>query len=228
MSRHVRVFVIESPSALDLLEGHSETKALTALCELLDHPIAGITVRSQQEFAATLKHITSINPDLMEDATREWPLCIHIAAHGDKDGLAFGADDVSWEDLARYLSLFIRRLGNYPGRVLVVISACGAGEQEITRHLETLAKREDFEPPAYLFVTVGDKQGLVDWGDAVVAWSIFYRQIGGAELNNREDIKSIIDKIKLAGAETLKYFRWDASNTAYKPYRSKLRVLRPR
>ena len=57
---------------------------------------------------------------------------------------------------------------------------------------------------------------------AVVAWSIFYHQIGASVLNRRTDIQLILDKIKLAGAGALKYFRWDAADKKYLPYASKL------
>jgi hypothetical protein len=222
MSQNIRVFVIESPSALDMLEGYSESETLTSLCRLLGHPFSAITVRSRLEFAAALKHLTSINPELIPKKTRVWPLCIHIAAHGGSDGLGFGPDNASWKYLAEKLASFARDIEHYPGPVLIVVSACCAKDQKITKHLEDLASSKNFRPPAYLFVTAGDNEGRVVWRDAVVAWSIFYHQIGEAMLEGKSQIKTIIDKIKLVGAGSLKYFRWDYDKGKYLPYRSTL------
>jgi hypothetical protein len=173
----------------------------------------GTRVRSKGEFETALIYLTSINPALIPQRQRKWPLCLHIAAHGDEEGLSLGAEDASWKYLAKQISSFIKK-NDYPGPVLVVISACGAGQQQVTKELENLVANQEFEPPAYLFVTDGD----VDWRDAVVAWSIFYHNIGRAVLEQKHEIMTIMDKIRLAGAGTLKYFRWDGKRSKFRPY----------
>jgi hypothetical protein len=59
----LRVFVVESPSALDLFENRTETQTLQAVCTLLGHRFASTIVRSDAEFRTALNHMTSINPD---------------------------------------------------------------------------------------------------------------------------------------------------------------------
>jgi hypothetical protein len=216
----MRVFTIESPSALDAFEGRNESSTLCALCKLLGHHFNATIVRSKKEFETALEYLTSINPEHIPKHQLKWPLCLHIAAHGDQDGLSIGAEDASWEYLAKQISSFIKD-NDYPGPVMVVISACGAGQQQVTKELENLAAKQGFEPPAYLFVTCGDEAGEVDWRDAVVAWSIFYHNIGRAVLKKKYEIMTIMDKIRLSGAGTLKYFRWDRKHSKFKPYRPK-------
>ncbi len=108
---------------------------------------------------------------------------------------------------------------HYPGRRILVISACGASNQKLTNFFQGKAKSKSKpEPPAYVFTTVGNDEGEVYWSDSVVAWSIFYHQIGKAVLYSRTDIQLILDKIQLVGAGKLKYFRWDSFKKMYFHY----------
>src|SRR5258708_39673958 len=104
MSNHrvkrVRVFAIESPSALDVLKNRTESQTLQAVCKLLGHEFASTIVRSKAEFVTAINHVTSINEEGLSKKSRALPLCVHLAAHGDKDGLALGPDSPSWKDLA--------------------------------------------------------------------------------------------------------------------------------
>jgi hypothetical protein len=212
----LRVFAIESPSALDVLANRTESQTLQAVCKLLGHEFASTLVRSKTEFTTAVKHITSINEDVLPNKRRGRPLCIHLAAHGDKDGLALGSDSASWKYLAEKLCGFSCAMEHYSGPLLLIISACGAEDQKITEHFAEYAKNKPgLRPAEYVVTTVGNDAGEVHWRDAVVAWAIFYHQIGSAVLPNREDIKVILDKIKLVGTGALKYFRWDKDKQKY-------------
>lgn len=208
--KRMRVFAIESPSARDVLANRTEAHTLQAVCKLLGHEFASTVVRSKGEFNTAVNHITTIHEDGLSKEQRGRPLCLHIAAHGDEDGLALGPDSASWQYLAKQLRGFSCAMDHYSGPLLLVISACGAEHQGITEYFAEYAKSTPgFRPAEYVIATVGNEEGEVYWRDAVVAWSIFYHQIGSAVLDHREDIKVILDKIKLVGAGELKYFRWD-------------------
>jgi hypothetical protein len=215
----VRVFAVESPSALDFFENRTESQTLQAVCRLLGHDFASTLVRSEAEFKTALDHATSINPEQIKESERRRPLCLHIAAHGDSSGLALGADNLSWEELADCLWDFFRKMEHYPGRQILVISACGASNQKLTNFFQGQARKKDTpKPPAYVITTVGNDEGDVYWSDSVVAWSIFYHQIGKAVLSAKADIQLILDKVQLVGAGKLKYFRWDTSKKLYFNY----------
>ncbi|MHB8389920.1 MAG: hypothetical protein ACYDBH_10110 [Acidobacteriaceae bacterium] len=219
MPTPMRVYMVESPSALDAFEETNESATLRALCRLLGHQFTETVVRSTGEFETALKYLTSINPEHIASSQRKWPLCLHISAHGDEKGLDFGAESAPWQYLTKLIASFIKK-NDYPGPVFVVVSACGAGQQQVTKELEKLAGKT-FAPPAYLFVTAGDEEGYVGWQDAVVAWSIFYREIGCAVPDKKQQIMTIMDKIRIAGAGTLRYFRWDSKSKQYRSYMSK-------
>jgi hypothetical protein len=136
----VRVFAIESPSALDFFANRTETQTLQAVCKLLGHEFASTTVRSINEFVTALNHITSINPDHISQQDRSRPLCLHIAAHGNDEGLGIGGQHLGWEDLAGHLWRFFRDVSHYPGRIILVISACGAGNQKLTNYFRDKAR----------------------------------------------------------------------------------------
>lgn len=215
----VRVFAIESPSALDLFENRTESQTLQAVCRLLGHEFASTVVRSRQEFETALSHLTSINPQLIPEGERGRPICLHIAAHGNSEGLGLGADDLSWEEMGECLWNCCQNMGHYPGPRIIVISACGASNQKITNYFQSKAREKAAtKPPVYVITTVGDDQGDVAWSDSVVAWSIFYHLIGKAVLYSKTDIQLILDKIQIVGAGKLKYFRWDAAKKMYYKY----------
>ena len=214
----VRVFAVESPSALDFFENRTESQTLQAVCKLLGHDFASTVVRSEGEFRTSLDHLTSINPEHIREGERSRPLCLHIAAHGNSSGLGLGADDMSWEELAACLWEFFGRMEHYPGQRILVISACGASNQKVTNYFQKKAKvKGSPKPPAYVITTVGNDEGEVYWSDSVVAWSIFYHQIGKAVFA-RTDIQLILDKIQIVGAGQLKYFRWDSYKKMYFHY----------
>jgi hypothetical protein len=212
----VRVFAVESPSALDLFENRTESHTLQTVCRLLGHEFASTIVRSDVEFKTALNHATTINPEHIPEAERKRPFCLHIAAHGNSSGIALGADNPSWEQLAERLWRCFGKMAHYQGPKILVISACKASNQKVTTYFQQKASNSTIKPPAYVFTTVGD----VPWSDAVVAWSLFYHQIGKAVLS-RSDIQLILDKIQIVGAGQLMYFRWDSANKKYWSYLSK-------
>lgn len=224
MNAKMRVFLIESPSAIDILNGESEAETLRPICRLLGHEFASATIRSNQEFETAVKHITSIDENHVPKSSRGLPLCLHLAAHGNKDGLAMGAENANWELLAGFLRRFSKEMTHYTGPLVFVLSSCEAEFQKITSLFTDYAKRNTkFRPPVYVITTVSNEEGEVYWRDAVVAWSIFYHQTGEAVLSDNDEMKTIIDKIALSGAGTLKYFRWDEEKRKYMSYVSKLK-----
>jgi len=75
---------------MDLLQGRSEAAALDGMCRLLGHEVAVFPVQSSSRLRETCKFIASI--DEAHDARKRpgVPLCVHIAAHGNSNGLGLG------------------------------------------------------------------------------------------------------------------------------------------
>ena len=222
-----KILVIEGPNPLDLLEGRGERRSLEQVCNLFGHDVATFFVRGEAELRQTLTYVASISrhPGAGSD-----PVFVHISVHGDSDGIAVGPDTVSWGDLTEMTVQMYSDLDAYLGPVILVLSACGANQQELTQLLKT--KRDDFEvvhPPEYVFVFTDE---AVLWTDAVVAWTIFYSQIGTLKFSSSPKdiikIQSLLGRLHRSALAKLTYYRWDEDDEGYKRFDSKRAAKRKR
>ena len=216
-----KVLVIEGPNALDLLQGRGERGSLEQVCGLFGHDVASLFVHDGEELRKALAYVGAIS---RHPGAGSEPLIVHVSVHGDANGLTVGPDDVTWEELAEMTVEMYSNLDRYRGPVVLVLSACGASEQELTDLLES--KRGDLDllnPPEYVFVFTDES---VRWTDAVVAWTIFYSQIGRIrfDIYSYKDIRKIqklLGRLHKSALAKLTYFRWDGSEEAYKIFDSK-------
>jgi len=79
-----RVFILESPNPLDLLENRGERLALEQVCKLVGHDASTFLLRDAQELKQTFSYISSIKGN-KDDKT---PLFIHISVHGNNAEIA--------------------------------------------------------------------------------------------------------------------------------------------
>lgn len=201
---------------MDLLQERSESVPLERICRLIGHEVTSFTVKSMSEFDVVCNYLSSIDISHDQHGRGGVPLCIHISGHGNEDGLGLGRDFVTWEDLCQLLQSLCTAPDRYDGKVFVVISACQAEHQRLTKAFEReTAKKPGFRPPEYLFVTADDDLG---WSDAVVSWTVFYHQLPSVDPDRREEIKGVLDKVKQVGAAALVYYRWDKKKMKYLRY----------
>lgn len=213
--RHLRIFVLESPDPIDALQDRSEGPALVTIGRLIGHEVLTFFVRSKRELRETCSYICSL--DSRNDGHRDpnRALCLHISAHGNANELGIGADDVRWEDLAKTLKPFMTARMRHVGQRVVVLSACHAERQQLSKAIESLVKDgECEEPPAYLFCT----SGRVPWQDAAVGWTLFYHMLPDVDLDNHAAVRRILDRIKEVGVGHFYYFRWDRTKKKYRRY----------
>lgn len=208
-----RVFIIESPNPLDLLEDRGERLALEQVCKLVGHDAATFVVRDRAEFLQTCAYISSIKGD-KSDKT---PLFLHISVHGNDTGIAIGRDSIGWQDLAKATQDMYDRLKFYHGPIVLILSACGANKQKLTSELTKGRKAASatFVPPEYVFVFSED---AVAWTDAVVTWTIFYREAVKLSFTSKENVQKLLDRLRTSGFGNLRYHRWDSSAEDYKFY----------
>ena len=153
------VYIIESPSATDLLDGRTEGRALGEAPRLADIPY----VYSLTADAATFR--TALRDRLIESwkkHDRAYPI-IHLSMHGDTNGIAFtNGDYLSWNDLRSELLPLIRAM---PNALLICMSSCfGLAGCRIAMH-------SDDEP--HYWGLVGHP-GTVGWSDSAIAYMTFY------------------------------------------------------
>lgn len=208
-----RVFILESPNPLDLLENRGERQTLEQVCKLVGHDAATFVLRDQKELAQTFGYISAIKGD----KTDKTPLFLHLSVHGNDSGIGVGPDRVAWTDLAESVQKMYDRLRFYHGLIILVLSACGANKQRLTAELTKRVKEanKSFIPPEYVFVFSDD---TVLWADAVVTWTIFYRQITEIDLREKISVQGLLDQLGKSGFGNLKYFRWDSPSNEYKFY----------
>lgn len=204
---------------MDLLQSRSEGQALGEICRIVGHEVAVLTAYSKFDFRNVCNYISSISTDHDDKRRKRVPLCIHLVAHGNIKGLGFGKDFLSWKDIMRAMRPVYTEMTEYDGEVILVISACGAGQQRLTNEFkEQWGEDKDFVPPKYVFVT---KDKEVTWADALVSWAMFYHQLPRVDLNEKESVQAILDKIKVSETGNLSYFRWDKDKEKYLQYSGK-------
>lgn len=208
----LRIFIVEAPSPMDLLQRRAESPALEEACALIGHEVTSFTVKSRRELEDVVKFIASIDPEQDASGRGPCPLCVHIAAHGNDHALGIGPDSLTWDDLLDAVQPLCK-MPLYKGDVILVISACGACNQRLTKKLERRAlKDEKFIPPAYLFVTAEEKPSF---DDALVSWIVFYHQLPRTPLEDIKQVRAVLKKVKKAGATTLMYHRWNSERRSY-------------
>ena len=218
-----RVFLLESPNALDLLEGTGETTSLSQVCRLFGHDVSSFLIRDKRELSQTLMYISSLG---WRKKRGKLPIFIHISAHGNKEGLAFGPDDVSWAELTKHVVRAFRELCGgdrpYKGPIVLVISACGTKDQTLTQYLGRANRKNMLDwPPEYVFVFEDRK---IDWRDAVVVWTMFYREapnINFLKESNSVKVQGLLRRLHCARVANLRYFRWDSASDTYKTFAAK-------
>lgn len=209
----LRLFIIEAPSPMDLLQNRGEAPALEKACTLIGHEVASLTARSKAEFKSLCRFISDIESDQDEHGNKCVPLCVHIAAHGNKYGLGLGKGIVEWDELFDMLKPLCA-MRDYDGDFILVISACGANEQQLTRHFAKKAGKGQTRP-VYLFTTADAKPAFPD---ALLSWVVFYHQLPTVSLTDKDAIKEVLKRVKSAGATNLKYSRWDSKRKQYLQY----------
>jgi len=215
-STRLRLFIIEAPSPMDLLKSQAEAPALEKACALIGHEVCSNIARSKAELRTICKFISSIDTRHYPAGQQRIPLCVHIAAHGNERELGFGKDSVSWEDLLEIVQPLCR-MPHYYGDVILIISACEASHQKLTKHFAKKARHDqNFQPPLYMFITADDAP---TFADALVSWIVFYHQLPRASVTNKSEIKAVLARVKAAGATTLMYHRWDKSKKIYLRHR---------
>ena len=215
----MRQFIIECLNPMDQLQDRSEASALEVMCRTLGHEVAPITyVQSKQQLLDACEFIASIDEAHDTNDKPKLPVCVHISAHGNEQGVVMGPKMLSWSELANAI-LPHGHLASYSGPLVVVISACDAGKQSLT--VELMARKKNnpaLRLPAYVFVTSDE---VVHWRAAVASWTVFYYLIGDVKFNKRAEIRKVLETVRSIGGAVLRYYRWDDGGQKYKKYEPK-------
>lgn len=152
------VYVIESPSDDDLLDGRTEGRSLCEALRLAEIPHWYSLVTTSKTFEE------SIGRRLSEALSRfNQPPIIHLSMHGNNDGVALtNGEFLSWENLRRSLAPLTNAMN---GGLLICMSSCfGSSGCRMAMH-------EENDQP--FWALVGNATSAL-WADAGVAYITFY------------------------------------------------------
>jgi hypothetical protein len=212
----MKVFILESPNPMDLIQDRSEMFSLEKICKLFGHEVHTFLIKSRKEFVDTIDYISSIDFSY-DNKKSEDHLCIHISSHGSEKGVQFGKDFIGWDDLYNDLKSVFSMFSEYSGERILIISSCGSAGQTLTTKIEDELS-VDYELnylPKYIF-TAGGKD--IDWKDAVLCWTIFYRKIDSMNLEDNKEFKTLLCDLYDFKIGEIVYFRWDDKIEKYRHF----------
>jgi hypothetical protein len=161
------VFIIESPSAVDLYHRRSEGDIVRQAVELNNITCIVKTAISLQAFGACLKIGLS---EAMNRLPGFVPL-LHISAHGDNHGIQLSDGYImGWRELKEHLRPINQALG---GSLIVCMSSC-EGYSGVQMAMST----EDPDLPYYAIIGSGNKP---TWAETAVGYATFYHQLHRGE-----------------------------------------------
>lgn len=174
------VYIIESPSDIDLLDSRTEGKTL---CSALD--LAAI--RHSYSLVTTKRALTiAINNKIIEFIQQHNAMPIlHLSMHGNDDGIFLtDGDFISWEALRFMLNDLMNFM---QGGLLICMSSCrGSSAMK-------MAMNEDNGHP--FGVLIGNKQDA-NWDDAAVPYVTFYHH-----LFKNTPLDQCVDNMRIASGD---------------------------
>lgn len=181
------VYVIESPSSRDLLDGRTEGRMLTEALRLAEIPHWYSLASDRSMFREALSERLL---EAWEAHGKKVPI-LHLSLHGSTDGVVLtSGESLSWDELRQELMPLIRAMD---GGLLVCMSSCFGSSGC------RMAMYEDSEP--HFWALVGNV-GSALWSDAAIAYASFYHLFF-----KRFEIKVCVDSMKVAsGDHNFRYY----------------------
>lgn len=161
------VFVVESPSPVDLYHRRSEGEIIKQAVNLNQIPCTVRTAVNFEAFEASLKI------GLIEEMERYKGLIpiLHISAHGYSEGIQISDGTIiTWQNLRTFFTPINNALNNS----LIICLSCCEGYSGIRMAMF-------LEDNGYPFYAIVANSGKPLWSDTAVAYSTFYHLISKGE-----------------------------------------------
>src|SRR5690606_9925171 len=112
----MKVYILESSTPFDFTEKTSEAYSLKRVCQAMGHDVGTFYLTSKIELKCKLQYLSTIGEIVSDE-----PVCVHISAHGNSKGLAFGKDFINWRSFVKLLKPILTM--DYEGKIILIISA---------------------------------------------------------------------------------------------------------
>ncbi len=177
MSLNLRVFIVESPSTLDLYKGRHEGTSLCSTLNLSDIPC-------DYRLCADKVHLKdALNPTRFKDSASkgENPV-LHISAHGNVAGIVLtSGETLNWVELHDLIRPINDVVG---GSLLLGMSSCKSSWARL------IATSADGRPPFLAMVT---NSGSPMWSETAVGFCTFYHLMQRLEVASKSPIEVMKD-----------------------------------
>lgn len=175
------VFIVESPSHVDLLDGRTEGKALSEALILSN-------VRGWYSLATSLEMFKQTLTTRLGQALQNYPgmfPIMHFSMHGNQEGISLtNGDQISWDDLRQMLKPLNEAVND---GILICMSSCfGSSGCRMAMH-------ENTDKPFWALI---GNSNSAQWDDAAVAYVTFYHQIFKGET-----VEKSVDIMKIASGD---------------------------
>ncbi len=175
------VFIIESPSAEDILDGRTEGRALNEVLRIAGTDNYYSLAISREMFCEALRN-------RLQDALQYFPEknpILHISAHGNPNGIGFSNGDyVEWNELRAALAPLNNAM---QGGLLICMSSCFGSSGC------RMAMNEQNDQP---FGALVGNTSNASWADASVAYVAFYHR-----LFRDGDLEASVEAMKVASGD---------------------------
>lgn len=158
------VYIVESPSPRDLVDGRTEGNALCETFKLSQTKYSYSLTVNRDEFERAFALGPGQPFSLAFERHGAEPPVVHLSMHGSHDGVQLtDGTTISWDELR---SILLPINAALPSGLMVTFSTCG-GAAAIRMSMVT---GNDDKP---FYATVGSIDS-VPWHEALVAYSVFY------------------------------------------------------
>ena len=175
------VYVIESPSDIDLLDGRTEGRSLCEALKLAEIPHAYTLITTKNALKVSLKERLI---ETLEKYPNQSPV-LHLSMHGNNEGISLtDTAFIKWSELREILAPLTNGM---EGGLLICMSSCN-GSAGLS-----MAMHEDKDHP--FWALVGNTQTTV-WADAAIAYITFYHWFfkGGT-------VKECVERMRAASGD---------------------------
>jgi hypothetical protein len=177
--------------------------------ENADGPIAqqilkALSVRADLRIALDREHFRKA----VTRATKAECDVLHIAGHGDDDGIALCIDPTRTQEGLRWADFVAMFQGPYPPPKVLVMSACRGASSELGRAFSAVAKR-----PMMIIGSTDERYPA----DYVAAWALLYRRLKRKGMDI-DAAQQVLEDICAVVHKNFRYLRWDEERERYLRY----------